>query len=150
MEEYFQDHIHQCPPSATRLHATTLPTPRPLTHSHPGLDLCSATVHGELCSPLLANGQQISRTWSPHEPLRGQNLAGLRDCSSSSLPPPPPPPLFLPLMETVLRLSNAQGMNWVKSAMCRGGGDKDSAEGSFLGGSRDHNPNICNLERSAC
>lgn len=43
---------HQLPGSMP-----TLPTPRPLTHSHPGLDLCSHSAW-RTHSPLLAKGQQ--------------------------------------------------------------------------------------------
>ena len=43
---------HQLPGSMP-----TLPTPRPLTHSHPGLDLCSHSAW-RTRSPFLAKGQQ--------------------------------------------------------------------------------------------
>lgn len=109
MEEYSPRTTSiQCPPSATRLHAN--PTaPRPLTHSHQALEPVLTQCMENLL-PLLANGRKGSlRTWSPHEPLRGQNLAEASGIASNSpLPPPPPPSSFLPLMETVLRLSNAQ------------------------------------------
>ena len=44
---------HHQPPGSM----PTLPTPRPLTHSHPGLDLCSHSAW-RTHSPLLAKGQQ--------------------------------------------------------------------------------------------
>ena len=80
--------MHQCPPSATWLHAN--PTNAQATDSLPPRPRPVLTQRMENPLPLSGKGAAKTslRTWSPRGPLQSQNLAGpqglLKQLSSSS------------------------------------------------------------------